>query len=200
MGSRRSLLVTQVKLHSPVPLQLTQCSPQVVNQRFRLWFSSSHTPQPKPFWVTWTSNLSGRVGLNVPNVWARLTASFAYWKASCSILPQSHSCPFFCKSVQSLSSCTKWGIKEHQYPNIPKYSCSCFGIVWTGHAWTISITVLGTTLVYPDQTIPRNCMDRPRPCTFRGLIAHPLFCRWVVNESATCPTTASESDVNRRSI
>ena len=24
--------VTQVKLHSPVPLQLTQCSPQVVNQ------------------------------------------------------------------------------------------------------------------------------------------------------------------------
>jgi len=28
-------LVTQVKLRSPVPLQLTQCSPQVVNQRFR---------------------------------------------------------------------------------------------------------------------------------------------------------------------
>ena len=37
-GSRSQappLLVTQVKVHSPVPLRLTQCSPQVVNQRFR---------------------------------------------------------------------------------------------------------------------------------------------------------------------
>jgi len=46
MGSRSlapPLPVTQVKLCSPVPLQLTQHSPQVVNQRFRSWFNSSHT-------------------------------------------------------------------------------------------------------------------------------------------------------------
>ena len=38
-GSRSQappLPVTQVKLYSPVPLQLTQYSPQVVSQRFRL--------------------------------------------------------------------------------------------------------------------------------------------------------------------
>jgi len=43
MGLRSPFLVTQVKLHSPVPLQLTQCSPHWVNQRFRPWFNSSHT-------------------------------------------------------------------------------------------------------------------------------------------------------------
>ena len=43
------LPVTQVKLHSPVPLQLTQRSPQVVNQRFRLSFNSSHTVHKKDF-------------------------------------------------------------------------------------------------------------------------------------------------------
>ena len=46
MRSRRGgarLLVTQVNLRSPVPLWLTQRVPQVVNQRFRPWFNSSHT-------------------------------------------------------------------------------------------------------------------------------------------------------------
>jgi len=41
------LPVTQVKLHSPVPLRLTQRSPQVANQRFRPWFNISHTLQHK---------------------------------------------------------------------------------------------------------------------------------------------------------
>ena len=45
--------------------------------------------------VTWTSNSARRVGSNIPNAWACLTASFACWKVSCSILPQSHTCPFF---------------------------------------------------------------------------------------------------------
>ena len=36
LGARlHPVIVTQVNLHSPVPLWVTQCLPQVVNQRFR---------------------------------------------------------------------------------------------------------------------------------------------------------------------
>ena len=42
MGFRRSSSHTG-ELSSVLPW-LTQCLPQVVNQRFRLWFNSSHTP------------------------------------------------------------------------------------------------------------------------------------------------------------
>ena len=174
MQSRQPTTIFPIILYlSSAPCQTWDHNPMGV--RTELWHC--HRPQPKPSCLTWTSNSAGRVESNIPNAWACLTTSFAYWKAFCSILPQSHSCPFFMSLYSGLSSYAKWGIKEHQYPSIPKNSCSCFGVVGTGNAWTLSITALGSTWVFSDQTTPRNFTDRPGPCTFLGFIAHPLSCR-----------------------
>ena len=124
---------------APCPI----CDQNPIGIRTEPW--RCHSPQPNPSWVTCTSSSAGRVGSNIPSAWACLTAIFACWKASCSVLPQSHTWPFFVNRYKGFSSCAKWGIKDHQYPNIPKNSCNCFGFIGTGNAWILSMIALGNT-------------------------------------------------------
>lgn len=69
----------------------------------------------------------------------------------------SYTWPSFVSQHRGFNSCTKWGIKDHQYPNT--LSCNLFGVMGTGNAWTLSMTALAKTLVLLDQTAPRNLSD-----------------------------------------
>ena len=158
---------------------------------FQWDFDAVHRPQPNPSWVMWTSNSAGRVRLNTPSASACLTASFAFWNAFCSVLPYSHFWAFFRSQHKGLSSCFRWGVKEHQYPSILKNSCSCLCMVGTGGAWTLFIMALCSTQVFPTQTTHRNFTNKPGPCTFCGFRAHHLSCKWAVNESTVLPNVKS---------
>ena len=158
MQIRQSITVFQ----SCCTFLLLHSKPETRTQlEFWMGFWCCHRPQLNLSWVTWTSSLAGRVGSNIPSAWAWVTASFACWKASCLILPQSRIWPFFVGGYKGLIRCAKRGIKEHQYPSISRNSYSCSGVAGTENARTLSITTLGNTLVLPGQTSPRNFKDRP---------------------------------------
>jgi len=76
------LPVTQVRLCSPVPLQLTQRSPQVVNQRFRPWFNSSHTTGTGCLGMRWSHHpwrCSRTVDIWLWGVWGTWWGSADGW-------------------------------------------------------------------------------------------------------------------------
>lgn len=82
---------------------------------------------------------------------------------------------------------------------MPKNSCSCFDIVGTRNAWTLSTVALGKILVLSNNMAPRNLTGSPGSCTFHGFIAHPLSCEWAVNEVTASSNASLKPDINNKS-
>ena len=140
------LLFTQVNcLHLCSHGWLSPCLRWSIRPTLSQVTNQDHRPQPKVILSDMNVQLGWEGRIKYTQCLGLFNCYFCLLESVLFSSPPSYSCPFFVSLYSGLNSCVKWGIKERQYPNIPKNSWSCLGVVGTGNAWTLSMTALGST-------------------------------------------------------